>query len=63
MHIGVSGWRKSSRSGGGGNDNNCVEVRVSTGEGFHLRDSKLKGDSPVFGISPGDLGALLKATR
>ncbi|WP_112135200.1 DUF397 domain-containing protein [Glycomyces dulcitolivorans] len=83
MHIGVTGWRKSSRSGGSGNDNNCVEVRRSwrkssrsgsggndnncvevtlcaEDDGFHLRDSKLDTESPVFDLSPGDFAALMQ---
>lgn len=61
MHIGVTTWRKSSRSGGSGNDTNCVEVRRSTNTDFHLRDSKLKSGSPVFALSAGDFAALAKA--
>lgn len=61
MRIGVTDWRKSSRSGTGGNDNNCVEVRRSTNTDFHLRDSKLKSGSPVFALSAGDFAALAKA--
>lgn len=82
MRIGVTDWRKSSRSGGAGNDNNCVEVRRSwrksslsgagddnncvevsrcAEDGFHLRDSKLDTESPVFDLSPADFTALAKA--
>lgn len=60
MHTGVTGWRKSTRSGSGGNDNNCVEVRRSTNADFHLRDSKLKSGSPVFALSADDFAALAK---
>jgi hypothetical protein len=85
MHTGVTSWRKSTRSGGAGNDNNCVEIRrawrkstrsgtggndnncvevslCSEDDGFHLRDSKLSTDSPVFDLSPQDFSALVKAT-
>jgi len=84
MRIGVTDWRKSSRSGTGGNDNNCVEIRRSwrksslsggggndnncvevsacaESDGFHLRDSKLDVESPVFDLSPADFTALAKA--
>jgi hypothetical protein len=82
MTTGVTGWRKSTRSGGG-NDSDCVEVRrawrkstrsgatnntdcvevaiCSSDDGFHLRDSKLDADSPVFNLSPKDFGALINA--
>ncbi|GAA2152432.1 DUF397 domain-containing protein [Glycomyces lechevalierae] len=54
-------WRKSSRSGSG-NNSDCVEVAVcSSDDGFHLRDSKLDTDSPVFDLSPKDFGALINA--
>ncbi|MDA1364592.1 DUF397 domain-containing protein [Glycomyces algeriensis] len=55
-------WRKSSLSGGG-NNTDCVEVAFCTEDaGFHLRDSKLDSDSPVFDLSPKDFGALMSAT-
>ncbi len=55
-------WQKSSFSGGGGNDNNCVEVSpCAESDGFHLRDSKLDTESPVFDLSPADFTALAKA--
>ena len=41
-------WRKSSRSQGNA-DSNCVEARTSR-EGFHVRDSKLGDDSPIFAL-------------
>ncbi|MFG3343318.1 DUF397 domain-containing protein [Glycomyces sp. NPDC048151] len=54
-------WRKSTRSGGG-NNSSCVEVAVCSGDdGFHLRDSKLDTDSPVFDLSPKDFSALMNA--
>jgi hypothetical protein len=54
-------WRKSTRSGAG-NDSSCVEVTVCSSDGgFHLRDSKLDADSPVFDLSPKDFGALISA--
>lgn len=85
MHTGVTGWRKSTRSGGGGNTSDCVEIRrtwrkstrsggagndndcvevtlCAEDDGFHLRDSKLKIESPVFDLSPKDFSALLHAT-
>lgn len=51
-------WRKSTRSGSG-NNTECVEVSLCSDEGFHLRDSKLLADSPVFDLSPTDFSALL----
>jgi hypothetical protein len=54
-------WRKSAPSGSG-NNSNCVEVAFCSDEdGFHLRDSKLDADSPVFDLSPKDFGALINA--
>lgn len=54
-------WRKSVRSGSG-NNSNCVEVAFCSDDaGFHLRDSKLDTDSPVFDLSPKDFGALINA--
>jgi hypothetical protein len=54
-------WRKSTRSGAD-NNTNCVEVAFCSDEdGFHLRDSKLDADSPVFDLSPKDFGALINA--
>lgn len=54
-------WRKSTLSGAT-NDSNCVEVALcSDDDGFHLRDSKLDTDSPVFDLSPKDFGALINA--
>jgi hypothetical protein len=56
-------WRKSTRSGGG-NNTSCVEVAFcSDDHGFHLRDSKLDTDSPVFDLSPTDFSALVQAAR
>ncbi|THV41211.1 DUF397 domain-containing protein [Glycomyces buryatensis] len=82
MTTGVTGWRKSTRSGAT-NDTNCVEIRrawrksnlsgadnntdcvevalCSDDDGFHLRDSKLDSDSPVFDLSPKDFSALINA--
>ena len=51
-------WRKSARSGSG-NNSDCVEVSLCAGDGFHLRDSKLLADSPVFDLSHNDFAALL----
>lgn len=51
-------WRKSTRSGAT-NNTDCVEVSLCSDDGFHLRDSKLLADSPVFGLSPTDFSALL----
>ena len=54
-------WRKSAHSGSG-NNTSCVEVALcSDDHGFHLRDSKLDADSPVFDLSPEDFGALINA--
>ncbi|GAB3644543.1 DUF397 domain-containing protein [Glycomyces tarimensis] len=55
-------WRKSTRSGGG-NNTDCVEIAPCAEDGFHLRDSKLGTDSPVFDLAPGDFTALIGATR
>jgi hypothetical protein len=55
-------WRKGTRSGSG-NNSDCVEVSFCADDaGFHLRDSKLDMDSPVFDLSPKDFGALMNAT-
>jgi len=54
----VSAWRKSSRSNSGGGGN-CVEVRRQD-TGFHLRDSKLGDNSPLFGLGERDLVALIR---
>lgn len=53
-------WRKSTRSGAN-NDTSCVEVALCVEDGFHLRDSKLGADSPVFDLSPKDFSAVLNA--
>jgi len=57
-------WRKSTLSGAD-NNTNCVEVAFCSDDsdhaGFHLRDSKLDTDSPVFDLSPKDFGALINA--
>jgi hypothetical protein len=53
-------WRKSSRSGNSGA--NCVEVRAND-ERFEVRDSKLGGGSPIFGVSPKDYLSLLRVAR
>ncbi|MEV3936490.1 DUF397 domain-containing protein [Glycomyces sp. NPDC049804] len=54
-------WRKSTLSGAD-NNSNCVEVAFCSDDaGFHLRDSKLDTDSPVFDLSPKDFGALINA--
>ncbi len=53
-------WRKSARSGAD-NNSDCVEVALCSDDGFHLRDSKLDDDSPVFDLTPGDFTALLNA--
>ncbi|HIW62185.1 MAG TPA: DUF397 domain-containing protein [Candidatus Stackebrandtia excrementipullorum] len=39
-HTGVVRWRKSSRSGGGANGGNCIEIGVCCGQGVSIRDSK-----------------------
>ena len=51
-------WRKSIRSGAD-NNSNCVEVALCAEDGFHVRDSKLDIDSPVFDLSPNDFKALI----
>ncbi|RRS02124.1 DUF397 domain-containing protein [Glycomyces terrestris] len=53
-------WRKSARSNGSGTSE-CVELCACTDDGFHIRDSKLGDDSPVFGLASADLTALLSA--
>jgi hypothetical protein len=56
-------WRKSTRSG---SDNNSDCVELSTCEesrAFHVRDSKLGDDSPVFDLAATDLVSLLRAAR
>ncbi|MEU5870575.1 DUF397 domain-containing protein [Glycomyces sp. NPDC047369] len=54
-------WRKSTRSGSG-NNSNCVEVAFCSDDaGFHLRDSKLDTESPVFDLTAADFTALAKA--
>ena len=54
-------WRRSTRSGAN-NDTNCVEASFCADDaGFHLRDSKLDTDSPVFDLSAPDFTALVKA--
>ncbi|MFG3338976.1 DUF397 domain-containing protein [Glycomyces sp. NPDC048151] len=53
-----NGWRKSSRSGGDGD--NCVEARVAVA-GFQVRDSKLGEESPVFSLAAADFTGLLRA--
>ncbi|RRR99610.1 DUF397 domain-containing protein [Glycomyces terrestris] len=53
-------WRKSSRSGST-NTSSCVEVAHCSEDGFHLRDSKLGEDSPVFDLALKDFRALLGA--
>jgi hypothetical protein len=50
--MGDNKWRKSSRTGGGDNQN-CVEARLSSGE-FLVRDSKLGEASPVLTASAAD---------
>lgn len=57
--MGDNKWRKSSRTGGGDNQN-CVEARVSSGE-FLVRDSKLGAESPVLTTSAVGWRAFLDA--
>jgi len=53
-----SPWRKSSRSGSGGN---CVEARLNgTPE---IRDSKMGEASPVLELSRNDFVALLNNVK
>ncbi|RLK54143.1 DUF397 domain-containing protein [Actinokineospora cianjurensis] len=43
-------WRRSSRTGSGGGNNNCVEVaRPAIGSTVYLRDSKHTGPNLRFG--------------
>lgn len=53
----IGPWRKSSRSGGGQN-NNCVEVRLN-GDTPQVSDSKLADDRPVLTVSANSYEALL----
>jgi hypothetical protein len=55
-------WRKSTRSGAG-NDSSCVEVAMCSEEGFHVRDSKLGGASPVFDLDAAGYASLIRAAR
>jgi hypothetical protein len=55
-------WRKSTRSGTDGTTD-CVELAACADDGFHVRDSKLGDDSPVFDLRAADLTALLSSTR
>jgi hypothetical protein len=56
-------WRKGTRSGVD-NNSDCVELAACPeGNGFHVRDSKLGDDSPVFDLTPGDLTSLLGHAR
>lgn len=50
-------WRKSSRSGQG-QDNNCVEVRLS-GDAPQVSDSKLADDRPILTLSARSYSGLL----
>jgi hypothetical protein len=54
-------WRKSARSGGDSNSE-CVELSAcGDSDGFHVRDSKLGEESPVFDLAATDLVSLLRA--
>lgn len=56
-------WRKSTRSGVD-NNSSCVELAVcEESDGFHVRDSKLGNESPVFDLAAADLTGLLRAAR
>jgi hypothetical protein len=55
-----TGWRKSSRSGGDGD--NCVEARVAV-TGFQVRDSKLGDGSPIFELKTQDFTSLLRSAE
>lgn len=54
-------FRKSSRSNGGSQPD-CVELAHARGR-FGVRDSKLGQGSPVFSVSPADLGGLLAGIK
>jgi hypothetical protein len=54
-------WRKSTRSDATNNTNRVEVAFCADGAGFHLRDSKLDTDSPVFDLSAPDFTALVKA--
>lgn len=53
----IGPWRKSSRSGGG-QDNNCVEVRLD-GDAPQVSDSKLADDRPILTVTTGTYNGLL----
>lgn len=55
-----TGWRKSSRSGGDGD--NCVEARVAA-TGFQVRDSKLGESSPIFDLKTLEFTSLLRSAE
>jgi hypothetical protein len=55
-------WRKSTRSGTNGTTD-CVELAACADDGFHVRDSKLGDNSPVFDLGTADLTALLSSAR
>ncbi len=55
--IATGPWRKSSRSGGGQN-NNCVEVRLH-GDTPQVSDSKLADDRPILTVAPATYNGLL----
>ena len=50
-------WRKSSRSGGG-QDNNCVEVRLD-GDAPQVSDSKLADDRTILTVTTESYNGLL----
>ncbi|MEU6128530.1 DUF397 domain-containing protein [Saccharopolyspora sp. NPDC047091] len=54
-----TGWFKSSRSSGG--SDNCVEVRISSGE-VGLRDSKERS-GPAFAFSSSVWGAFMAQAK
>ncbi|TDD76225.1 DUF397 domain-containing protein [Actinomadura darangshiensis] len=55
-----SPWRKSSHSGGEGQE--CVEAAALTGQGVALRDSK-DADGPMMSIAPSAWASLLSSIK
>lgn len=52
-------WKKSTRSGDGGN---CLEVRLVGGRP-QIRDSKLGDASPILSLSPAVFESLLSIAK
>lgn len=60
-NLAAGGWRKSSRSGGGGDETNCVEVAEFPGR-VAMRDSKDPA-GPVLAVSRAEWRAFLGGIR